>query len=95
MKKLLITLSLGLMVLAGVALCFQSNLESVSLASVQDEIAMSAQKPAEKCTRCWGSGKCTSCKGRGSVVGAVKRKCSDCKGTGVCQRCKGTGKLNR
>ena len=27
MKKLLITLSLGLMVLAGIALCFQSNLD--------------------------------------------------------------------
>lgn len=95
MKKLLITLTIGLMVLGGIALCFQGNSDSATLTGAQDAIAMSTQVSAEKCTRCWGSGKCSTCNGKGYVVGAVKRKCSDCNGTGVCQRCKGTGKLGK
>lgn len=91
MKKQLITLTISLMVLGGIALHFQSNSNSSTPTGMQDTIAMSTQAP-DVCYRCKGSGKCVACKGRGSITGAVKRKCSDCNGTGVCQRCKGTGK---
>ena len=91
MKKLLFILTISLMVLGGVALCFQSNTDLATSIGVQDEIAISAQE-ADVCYQCKGSGKCVPCKGRGSVVGAVKRTCNACKGSGKCQRCKGTGK---
>lgn len=91
MKKLWITLTLSLMVLGGIALCFQSNADLATSVGAQDEIAMSAQAQ-DVCYRCKGKGKCTTCSGKGYIVGYVKRKCSDCRGTGVCQRCKGSGK---
>ena len=94
MKKLILS-CLGVMLLGGIALGFQSNSDLVSLVGVQDAVAITTEASSETCTRCWGSGKCTTCRGKGYVVGAVKRKCSDCNGTGVCQRCKGTGKLDK
>ena len=91
MKKMLITLTISLMVIGGIALWFQSNTDLVTSVGVQDEIAMSAQE-ADVCYRCKGKAKCIACSGKGYIVGHVKRKCSDCNGTGACPRCKGTGK---
>lgn len=91
MKKLWITLTLSLMFLGGIALCFQSNADLTTSVATQDEIAMSAQEQ-DVCYLCKGSGNCVPCKGRGTIVGAVKRTCTGCKGSGKCNRCKGTGK---